>query len=93
MNGGSDDREPMTVAASETMPLRALFVVGLCWVINALTTPGHGLNKDCAMNMEGFKNVLALRAEMEGQWGGVAPAPDRFMDLSYYQRALQHAGR
>lgn len=59
----------------------------------ALTTPGHGLNKDCAMNMEGFKNVLALRAEMEGQWGGVAPAPDRFMDLSYYQRALQHAGR
>ncbi|MEY3519564.1 MAG: hypothetical protein RLZZ177_279, partial [Pseudomonadota bacterium] len=57
------------------------------------TTPGHGLNKDCAMNMEGFKNVLALRAEMEGQWGGVAPAPDRFMDLSYYQRALQHAGR
>jgi ABC-type nitrate/sulfonate/bicarbonate transport system substrate-binding protein len=59
----------------------------------ALTTPGHGLNKDCAMNMEGFKNVLALRAEMEGQWGGVAPAADKFLDLSFYQRALQHAGR
>ena len=24
LKGGSDDREPMTVAASETMPLRAL---------------------------------------------------------------------
>jgi len=59
----------------------------------ALTTPGHGLTQDCAMQMQGFRNMLALRAEMEGQWGGVAPAPDKFLDLSYYQRALPHAGR
>jgi cation transport ATPase len=24
-----------------TMPFRALFVVGICWVINAMTSPGH----------------------------------------------------
>ena len=24
-----------------TMPFKALFVVGLCWFINAMTSPGH----------------------------------------------------
>ena len=40
--------------------------------------------------MPGFRNLLALRAEIEGQWGGVAPAPDKFIDLSFYQRALRY---
>jgi ABC-type nitrate/sulfonate/bicarbonate transport system substrate-binding protein len=57
----------------------------------ALNDPsGSGLSKDCALDMQGFKNVLALRAEIEGQWGGVAPAPDKFLDLSYFNRALKH---
>jgi ABC-type nitrate/sulfonate/bicarbonate transport system substrate-binding protein len=56
-----------------------------------LMTPGHGLNKDCAFDTAGFRNVLALRAEMEGQWGGQAPAADKFVDLSIYQRARGHA--
>ena len=55
-----------------------------------LMTPGHGMSKDCAFNMPGFRNLLALRAEIEGQWGGTAPAPDKFIDLSFYQRALRH---
>jgi len=38
--------------------------------------------------MEGFKNVLKLRAEIEGQWGGNAPPPEKYVDLSYYNRAL-----
>ena len=38
--------------------------------------------------MEGFKNVLKLRAEIEGQWGGVAPPPDKYVDLSYYAKAM-----
>lgn len=58
-----------------------------------LMTPGHGLSRDCAFDMPGFRNVLALRAEIEGQWGGQAPAVDRFVDLGLYQRALRHAGR
>ena len=57
----------------------------------ALNDPsGSGLSKDCALDMQGFKNVLALRAEIEGQWGGKAPAPEKFLDLSYFNRALQH---
>lgn len=56
-----------------------------------LTVPGHGLNKDCAFDMAGFRNVLALRAEIEGQWGGQPPAPEKFVDLSLYNRARSHA--
>ena len=52
-----------------------------------LNKPGSGMTKDCAFDQEGFANVLALRAEMEGQWGGHAPAPEQFLDLGYYHRA------
>ncbi len=47
-----------------------------------------GFAKDLAFSMEGFKTVLSLRAEMEGQWGGTPPAPDKFLDMSFYQKAL-----
>jgi hypothetical protein len=36
----------------------------------------------------GFRNALKLRADMLGTWGGIPPAPDKYLDLSYYQRAL-----
>ncbi len=64
-------------------------IAGLTYV--ELMTPGSGLSKDCAFDMKGFQNVLALRAEIEGQWGGQAPDPGRFIDLSYYERARGHA--
>ncbi len=35
-----------------------------------LIEPGYRLTRDCALNMTGFRSVLALRAEMEGQWDG-----------------------
>jgi ABC-type nitrate/sulfonate/bicarbonate transport system substrate-binding protein len=54
-----------------------------------LADPKFGLATDAAFNMEGFRNVLALRAEIEGDWGGKPPAPERFVDLSYYQKAMQ----
>ena len=57
----------------------------------ALTTPGSGLAPDARLSMDGLRNVLAIRAEMENMWGGVPPAPDKYLDLSYYERALQHA--
>ena len=31
---------------------------------------------------------MKLRAEIEGQWGGKPPAPEKYVDLSYYDRAL-----
>ena len=37
----------------------------------------------------GFRNVLSLRAEIEGSWGGKAPCPERYVDLSYYEKAAQ----
>ena len=50
--------------------------------------PRKGFYKDAALNMEGFTNVLKLRAETLGTWGGQPPSPEKFLDLSYYQRAL-----
>lgn len=57
----------------------------------ALTTPGSGLAPDARLSLDGFRNVLSIRAEMENMWGGTPPAPDKYLDLSYYERALRHA--
>ncbi|MES2401196.1 MAG: ABC transporter substrate-binding protein [Pseudomonadota bacterium] len=59
----------------------------------ALNTPGFGMATDARLSLEGFRNVLAMRAEIEGQWGGKAPDPAKYLDLSYYERALAMAGR
>ena len=55
-----------------------------------LMLKGSGLSRDCAIDMPGFKNVLALRAEIEGQWGGNPPAPEKFLDMSYFEKAKRH---
>jgi len=47
-----------------------------------------GLAKDAQFDLHGFENVLKLRAEVEGQWGGHPPSPDKYYDPSYYQAAL-----
>jgi len=57
-----------------------------------MTDPKFGIAPDARFDMAGFKNVLALRAEIEGSWGGKAPAPERYVDLSYYQNALKRVG-
>ena len=57
----------------------------------ALLTPGSGLAPDAAFSLEGFARVLSIRAEMEGMWGGVPPAPDRYLDLGAYEQALKLA--
>ena len=56
-----------------------------------LIQPGYGLSRDCRFDMAGFRNALSLRAEMEGQWGGVAPEPDKYLELKYYERAMKFA--
>ncbi len=53
-----------------------------------LMMPGHGLSRDCSIDQAGLRNVLALRADIEGQWGGVAPGPERYVDLNYYDQAI-----
>jgi NitT/TauT family transport system substrate-binding protein len=48
----------------------------------------NGLAKDAAIDGQRFSNVLRFRAEVEGSWGGKAPAPERYYDSSYYEKAL-----
>jgi ABC-type nitrate/sulfonate/bicarbonate transport system substrate-binding protein len=42
-------------------------------------------DRDGAIDMEGVKNVLKLRAQFEG---GTPAAPEKYLDLSYYKKAL-----
>jgi ABC-type nitrate/sulfonate/bicarbonate transport system substrate-binding protein len=58
-----------------------------------LSDPKFGLTKDGRFDLAGFRNVLALRAEIEGSWDGKAPPPNRYIDLSYYENALKRVGR
>ena len=58
-----------------------------------MTDPKFGLARDARFDMQGFRNVLALRAEIEGSWGGKPPAPERYVDLSYYENALKKISR
>jgi len=66
-----------------------LDAVAAAGTYEALLTPGAGLAPDARFNSEGFQSVLAIRAEMEGMWGGTPPAPAKYMDLSFYGQALQ----
>jgi ABC-type nitrate/sulfonate/bicarbonate transport system substrate-binding protein len=53
--------------------------------LRALADPRRGFTPDAAFDREGFRNLLALRAEVEG---GTPGAPEKYYDLSYYERAL-----
>jgi ABC-type nitrate/sulfonate/bicarbonate transport system substrate-binding protein len=54
---------------------------------SSMNHPG-GFEVDARLDLEGFKNVLKLRAEVEGQWGGHPPAPEKYYDSMYYNAAL-----
>jgi ABC-type nitrate/sulfonate/bicarbonate transport system substrate-binding protein len=54
--------------------------------LDLMAEPGFGFARDAALDPLGFKNVLALRAEVEGSQ---AADPGRYIDLSYYDRAMQ----
>jgi ABC-type nitrate/sulfonate/bicarbonate transport system substrate-binding protein len=58
-----------------------------------MTEPKFGIAPDARFDMQGFRNVLALRAEIEGTWGGKAPPAERYVDLSFYDNALKRVGR
>ena len=57
-----------------------------------LSEPNFGFAPDAKLNLEGFRNMLALRAEVE-QPGTQLPPPERYLDLSYYERALTRVSK
>ena len=56
--------------------------------VEAAVGPQGGFARDIRFDPDGFKTVLALRAEFAGPPGAKPPAADKYIDLSYYQRAL-----
>src|SRR5216684_871763 len=54
---------------------------------SSMNHPG-GFARDARFDLEGFKNVLKLRTEVEGQWNDHPSAPEKYYDSSYYDAAL-----
>jgi hypothetical protein len=55
-----------------------------------LVDPAFGFTPDARFDPEGFRNLLALRAEVEGK--AATTPPERYLDLGYYDRALMLVG-
>ena len=47
-----------------------------------------GLVSDAVFDEPGLRGVLAIRAEICGQWDGSPPPPEAYMDPSPYREAL-----
>jgi ABC-type nitrate/sulfonate/bicarbonate transport system substrate-binding protein len=58
--------------------------------LTLMSEPGFGFARDAVFDLAGFKNVLALRAEVEG---GTPSDPQRYIDLSYYERAMKRVSQ
>lgn len=56
--------------------------------VEAAVGPDGGLAADSAFDMPGFENMLRIRDAVAGTWGGKIPAPEKYLDLTYYARAL-----
>jgi ABC-type nitrate/sulfonate/bicarbonate transport system substrate-binding protein len=56
-----------------------------------LVDPIRGFTPDAAFDTQGFRNLLALRAEIES--GGTPPPSEKYLDLSYYRRAIATLGK
>jgi ABC-type nitrate/sulfonate/bicarbonate transport system substrate-binding protein len=58
----------------------------------AMTRPG-GFAAEAQLDLDGLVNVLQLRAEIEGSWGGKPPLPKTYYDSSYYEDVKAKAKR
>jgi ABC-type nitrate/sulfonate/bicarbonate transport system substrate-binding protein len=55
-----------------------------------LIDPAFGFTPDARFDRQGFRNMMALRAEVEGK---TTAAPERYLDFSYYDHAMMLVGR
>jgi len=58
-----------------------------------LVVPASGFTPDARFDVEGFRNMLALRAEIERKPETEAAPPERYVDLKYYEEAINLIGR
>ncbi len=58
-----------------------------------LVVPSSGFTPDASFDVEGFRNMLALRAEIERKPGTEAAPPERYVDLRYYEGAMKLVGQ
>jgi ABC-type nitrate/sulfonate/bicarbonate transport system substrate-binding protein len=58
-----------------------------------LAVPTTGFTPDARFDVEGFRNMLALRAEIERKPDTEAAAPERYVDLHYYDGAMKLLAR
>ena len=80
-------REPASRAAAASILARHLKIEEdlAAAAIERAFAPGQGLAVDARLDLDAFRNTLKLRAEMEG---GEPQPPEKYLDLSYYDRAL-----
>src|SRR5262249_24724158 len=88
MEGGRWSLDPANTAAATEILARRLELAPdiAAAVYDVVTDKQEGFAPDGGFDLPGFKNVLALRAEYEG---GTPAAPEKYLDLSYYQQALK----
>ncbi len=58
-----------------------------------LLDPNFGFTPDAKFDPEGFRNMLALRAEIERRGNGEIPSSERYVDLRYYEAAMRRLRR
>lgn len=58
-----------------------------------LVVPASGFTPDARFDVEGFRNMLALRAEIARTPETEAAPPQRYVDLHYYDAALKRLDR
>jgi ABC-type nitrate/sulfonate/bicarbonate transport system substrate-binding protein len=58
-----------------------------------LIDPVSGFTPDAKFDVEGFRNMLALRAEIERKAETEAVPPERYVDLHFYDQAMKLIGK
>jgi ABC-type nitrate/sulfonate/bicarbonate transport system substrate-binding protein len=58
-----------------------------------LIDPVSGFTPDAKFDVEGFRNMLALRAEIERKAETEAVSPERYVDLHFYDQAMSLIGK
>jgi hypothetical protein len=81
-----DPRNRPAVAREVTASLRVSPALGDRVVAPAFAA--GGLAPDATLDVPGLHGVLALRAEICGNWGGLPPPPDGFLEPGPHQEAL-----